>query len=58
MRGIVGNAEAKDQRFAGNQPGAVLIGEVDLAVDQFAVAAVLDSGQMGENTASIGSVVG
>ena len=46
------------QRFAGGQAGAVEIGQVDLAVDQLAVAAVFDSGQVRENTASIGGIVG
>ncbi len=57
MRRVTRDGQAQDQRLAGGQPGAVEIGQVDHAVDQLAVAAVLDSGQVRENAARIGRIV-
>ena len=58
MRCVIGNGEPKNHGHALGQAGAVLFGERDHPIDQLAVTAVVDSGQVRENASRVGRVVG
>ena len=58
LRRVIRNGQAKDHRLAGGQDGAVSIGQGDHAVDQLAVAAMLDAREVREHAARVGRIVG